>query len=205
MTDAGFLGPIAGGLIVVAAHHVDLNPILAKLLNGLAGIGFQRLALLQGQIAGTGKVDVAVGNRQRSCFVDHHGIHSTHVFKCRSVFYQYIFLGSFAYTNHQGCRCSQSHGARTSYNQHGHSRKNGMRECFVSASYPPCEKRHERQTKHTRYENHGYLVDNPLHGSLRALSLFHHLDDAGDGCLLTGLTRAETQSALLKHCSGQHS
>ena len=65
VADAGLVGPILDGSLLVAAHQIDLNALLAQTVHGLAGVGLELLARLGRQVGRLREVEVGAGDGQR--------------------------------------------------------------------------------------------------------------------------------------------
>ena len=61
MADAGLVGPILDGSLLVAAHQIDLNALLAQTVHGLAGVGLELFARLGRQVGRLREVEVGAG------------------------------------------------------------------------------------------------------------------------------------------------
>ena len=167
-------------------------------------MGFKGLAHFKWQVVGLGKVDVLVGNGQRSRLVYHHRVHPFKAFKCRRIFYQHVHLCRLANGHHQSGGRGQAHGTRTSNDQHGNSRENGLRKGRISAQQPPQKESDKGYQSHRGHKNTRHTVYYALHGCFATLGLLHHLDDLGQGRMFANLLRLKPKFALRHHRSCQH-
>ena len=204
MAYSSLLRPITRGLILVATHHIHLDAHVLQLGHGLFGMGFKGLAHFKWQVVGLGKVDVLVGNGQRSRLVYHHSVHPFKAFKRRRIFYQHVHLCRLANGHHQSRGRGQTHSTRTSDDQHGNSRENGLRKGCISAQQPPQKEGYKGYQGHRWHKNTCHTVYRTLHGSLAALGLLHHLDNLGQGRMFANLLRLKPELALRHHRSSQH-
>ncbi len=60
--DARFRGPVLCCLILVAAHHIDLDALLVEQFHRFTGVRLELLAVFRWQLVGFGEVDVLAGN-----------------------------------------------------------------------------------------------------------------------------------------------
>ena len=80
----------------------------------------QTLTLIDGYVVSQLKVDVFIGNGQRSCLVNDHGVHAAELLHSRGVLNEDAPLRRLSNAHHKGCGRGKSHGAGTGNDQNGH-------------------------------------------------------------------------------------
>ena len=204
MPNTSLLCPVTCSLILIATHHIHRYTHVLQFGHGLFGMWFKALAHFKWQVVGLGKVDILVGNGQRSRLVYHHSIHPFKAFKRCRILYQHVHLCRLANGHHQSGGRGQSHGTRTSDNQHGNSRNNGLRKGSISAQQPPQKEGDKGYQGHHGHKNTCHTVYYTLHRSFATLGLLHHFDDLGQGRMLANLLCLKPKLALRHHRSCQH-
>ena len=200
---SSLLSPISGSLLLVATHHPYVNTTCLKHGYGLGCMGLQLLAILKCNILSRLEIHILIRYCERSGLVNDECVDTAELLYGCSVLHQNSLLSRLAYANHQGCRCSESHGTRTGYDQYRHGRQNGLGQYCRSAYGKPQHEGKHRNAKHTRHKDKGCTVDKTLHGSLRALRLLYHTYYSCKHRLLAYLLGTETQSAFAYYRASQ--